>query len=263
LNHSATFQMPSRAAAFEAGLEGLTRVNEVVMRETAFPPLYESGVRYKTEPRDVWRHAGDVLGERWGDCEDLSAYRAAELRVSGEDPGARVTTYESGPHRYHAVVTRGDGTIEDPSRELGMGAKPMGREKQHASVIGEDPTPDEGGITFEVMKVPGKGWGGSSGWRGVIRLPLGMQMLPGKVEPAAAAMLTAGPLASTPQAAIKSAAASVVNNPSVQAAMAKELAAMIPGGQTAAAILANPVAKKVLSEGAHAAAAAIKSLKFW
>lgn len=117
---TASLRIPSRPAAFDAALEGLTRVNEVLLGARDFPPLYTSGVRYKTEPREVWRHVGDVLAEKWGDCEDLAAWRAAELRVSGEDTGASVTTYQSGPRRYHAVVRRGDGTLEDPSKMLGM-----------------------------------------------------------------------------------------------------------------------------------------------
>src|SRR5262245_53395466 len=122
--HVPKFRIPARAEAFSAALEGLTRLNESLMHRERVPPLYQAGVVYKDEPRDVWRHALDVAGEKWGDCEDLAAYRAAELRVSGEDPGAAVTVYQSGPNRYHAVVGRGDGTMEDPSRVLGMGQRP-------------------------------------------------------------------------------------------------------------------------------------------
>ena len=70
-----------------------------------------------------------MLASGWGDCEDLAAWRAAELRKSGEDPRAHVAVYQSGPRRYHAIVGRGDGTTEDPSRKLGMkpgGRSPMG-----------------------------------------------------------------------------------------------------------------------------------------
>lgn len=124
---TAALSVPPRSWAFDAALEGLTRVNERLLSGGAFPPLYSAGVRYRTEPREVWRHAADVLGEGWGDCEDLAAWRAAELRVSGEDPDAAVATYKSAPRRYHAVVLRGDGSIEDPSRQLGM----KGRTKMH------------------------------------------------------------------------------------------------------------------------------------
>jgi hypothetical protein len=53
-----------------------------------------------------------------GDCEDLATWRAAELRAVGEP--ARVIVYRSAPSVLHAVVRRGDGRIEDPSRRLGM-----------------------------------------------------------------------------------------------------------------------------------------------
>lgn len=117
---TAALSLPPRSWAFDAALEGLTRINERLLTGGAFPALYSAGVRYRPEPREVWRHAGHVLGEGWGDCEDLAAWRAAELRVSGEDPDAAVATYKSAPRRYHAVVLRGDGTTEDPSRALGM-----------------------------------------------------------------------------------------------------------------------------------------------
>lgn len=271
--------MPARPAAFEAALEGLTRVNEALLVAPAvggpaLPQLYESGVVYKNEPRDVWRHAGDVAAEGWGDCEDLSAWRAAELRVSGDDPDARVAVYKSGPSRYHAVVARGDGTVEDPSRVLGMGAKPMRRTPKHAVIIGEDPTPDERGITFEVMKVPGKGWGGAAGWRGVIRIPIGVMPLPAGYPssvapgvPTSAAIVTAGPTSSSPSSAVQKAAGALMNNSAVMNTVTDNLKKMGPYGQAAAMVLSNPVAKKVLGagvqQGAQAVAAGLKKLKFW
>jgi hypothetical protein len=252
-DHSATIKVPARASAFEAALEGLTRVNERLMTDPSLggpsiPPLYSAGVKYKNEPRDVWRHAADVAKEGWGDCEDLSAYRAAELRVSGDDPGAYVTTYQSGPNRYHAVVARGDGSIEDPSRVLGMGAATTMKMPKHLTVLGADPTPDQGGITFEVVPIPGGGWGSRKGWRGVIRMPLGAMGLPGQ------AILQAGPPSSSPSAAIKSVAAAVTGNPSVQSAIANELAKVVPGGEAAKAILQQPAVKSLVQAGAKAAA---------
>jgi len=53
-----------------------------------------------------------------GDCEDLAAWRAAELRIAGEP--ARVVVVRSAPGVLHAVVRRANGRIEDPSRRLGM-----------------------------------------------------------------------------------------------------------------------------------------------
>lgn len=137
---TATLTIPARSAAFDAALEGLTRVDERLLATGKFPPLYSAGVVYRTEPREVWRHVADVYTEGWGDCEDLAAWRAAELRVSGQDPDARVGTYRSGRRRYHAVVVLGDGSIEDPSRRLGMKA-PRRRKRPNMSqpdLLGED-----------------------------------------------------------------------------------------------------------------------------
>lgn len=116
----AAIHIPTSASFYEAAIEGLARLDEEILSIADFPPLYKSGVRYRKESPDTWRHVDDVFSSGWGDCEDLSAWRVAELRVSGVDPDAHVYVYRSGPRRYHAVVARGDGTIEDPSLRLGM-----------------------------------------------------------------------------------------------------------------------------------------------
>jgi len=123
----ATIHVPTSAAFYEAAIEGLTRLNVEMLSVADFPPIYESGVGYRKEAEDTWRHADDVFCSGWGDCEDLAAWRAAELRVSGEDPAARVYVYRSGPLRFHAVVARGSGRIEDPSLILGMRVSPERR----------------------------------------------------------------------------------------------------------------------------------------
>ena len=117
----AVIHVPASASFYEAAIEGLSLLDEQILTEAPdFPRLYESGVIYRKEARDTWRHADDVLCSGGGDCEDLAAWRVAELRVSGDDPDAYVYVYQSGPHRYHAVVARGSGRIEDPSLILGM-----------------------------------------------------------------------------------------------------------------------------------------------
>lgn len=248
-NHDAIFRVPSRGDAFSAALEGLTRVNVGLMQQQPLPPLYEAGVKYKDEPRDIWRHAVDVAGEKWGDCEDLSAYRAAELRVSGEDPAAAVHVYKSGSSRYHAVVQRGDGSIEDPSRALGMGAPKESkmrnvRPTKTANVVGEDPTPADA-ITFEIIAIPG-GWGKRAGYRGYFRIPLGV--LPGASTPQA--LFTVGPQTPTQQAAAATAATSaakaLVDNPLIQQALSK----LPPGAAQAAQVLTNPTVVAALKNPA-------------
>lgn len=85
------------------------------------PALYRGAIVYRREPRgrERWRSVRHVAAEGFGDCEDLAAYRAAELREGGE-AGARAVLVRRGPHLIHAVVRRADGRIEDPSRRLGM-----------------------------------------------------------------------------------------------------------------------------------------------
>jgi hypothetical protein len=122
--------LPSRADVYGAALEGLVRVNELILdKRPDLPPLYAAGVRWKNIPHDNWRRADDIARDGWGDCEGISAWRVAELRrgrgVYGEcDPDARVNCYHTGPKKYHAIVMRGNDLIEDPSVALGMRARP-------------------------------------------------------------------------------------------------------------------------------------------
>ena len=90
------------------------------------PALYASGVRYRSEPRPpqglrrVERFAliPGVLRAGWGDCEDLAAWRVAKLRLRG----VRAVPWiiQPRPKLFHVQVRYPDGTIEDPSRRLGM-----------------------------------------------------------------------------------------------------------------------------------------------
>ena len=107
-------------------------VNLHQMRARRLPPLYQSGVRYQQEqclsaavPESCERFltAEQLLAERVGDCDDLSAYRVGELIHTGEDPKARAIVVRPG-FGYHAIVMRGDGSIEDPSQLLGMPVTP-------------------------------------------------------------------------------------------------------------------------------------------
>lgn len=88
------------------------------------PPLYRSGVRYHREPRgyEQWLQIPCVLAQRWGDCEDLAAWRVAELRKDGIDawPCFQWRKLQTALV-YHIVVCLPNGLVEDPSRILGMG----------------------------------------------------------------------------------------------------------------------------------------------
>jgi hypothetical protein len=116
------------APPLDAALEAVTRLNETLLRDghvpTARDAIEKDGVRWKPEPPgdEHFDHAHTVHSRGWGDCDDLAPWHAASLRHTGEDPGAEAIVRRSGPQRWHAVVKRSDGTIDDPSREAGMGA---------------------------------------------------------------------------------------------------------------------------------------------
>lgn len=120
-------RVPPTPAAIEAVAEGLVGLNfwmlqEMDARGFDVPLLYDSGVRYRRESvgSEWWESISDVMhvgAEGEGDCEDLAAWRAAELRYFYGEP-ARVRIGRTSRGSFHAVVERGDGTIEDPSRIL-------------------------------------------------------------------------------------------------------------------------------------------------
>jgi hypothetical protein len=58
------------------------------------------------------------------------------LRAKGEDPGAFAFVKPSGPNRWHAVVQRSDGSVDDPSREAGMGSGVSGVADEFGASLG-------------------------------------------------------------------------------------------------------------------------------
>ena len=184
--------VPTGAGEYSAALEGLTALNEYLLRANpSTPALHDAGVRYTKESTDKWRDLTAVLKTKAGDCEALSTWRAAELRVSGEDPNASVVVYKTGPAKYHAIVLRGDGSVEDPSVEMGM--KPpagllaayddwnstiamapkqedqpmvMGEGDDVAcAVVGANDAPSDLEVVYDVI-------GTDDGYKGVLRIPL-------------------------------------------------------------------------------------------
>lgn len=104
------------------------------------PPLYEAGVVWRMEglnrctgrPAEHFATIPEVMEQGWGDCEDLAAWRAAELRLAGH-PRAYAFAVRSGKMRHPElglvnlihILTSRDGScnpraIEDPSIVLGM-----------------------------------------------------------------------------------------------------------------------------------------------
>jgi len=88
---------------------------------SAIPPLYSGHYRYRMERpgREDWQSALENARRGIGDCEDLATHRVAELWRDGVR-GARPKILQVSPNLFHVVVAHPDGTIEDPSRRLGM-----------------------------------------------------------------------------------------------------------------------------------------------
>lgn len=108
-----------------AALEAVTRTNEHLLAEQAVPladDAIDAGVKWRPEPPgdEHFDHADTIIRRGHGDCDDLAPYKAASLRITGEDPDARAIVIRSGPTRWHAVVERSDGSIDDPSADAGM-----------------------------------------------------------------------------------------------------------------------------------------------
>ena len=107
----------------EAALWGLLHINVRLMSVGRWPSVYDIGTHYQREPsgREKWVTAGYMRANpREGfDCEDLASYQCAYLKTTGIDRDAKVGLKRSSVG-WHVIVIRGDGTIEDPSRTLGM-----------------------------------------------------------------------------------------------------------------------------------------------
>lgn len=122
-------------AALTGGVIGLMLENIAWLRAYPnTPKLYDSGVIYKPEKHretkegkmieygEDWMTIPYIIYHGYGDCEDLGAWRAAELRVSGVKavPDIAVRRLPDGAWRAHVRVKWPDGHIEDPSAKLGM-----------------------------------------------------------------------------------------------------------------------------------------------
>lgn len=105
------------------------------------PPILESGVYYEEDPpgTEDWRDCYTVLARGKGDCDNVVAWRIAELRAAGINakpiikwqkvpkemmislghPAHMVP--DEGVDMVHVMVELPDGRIEDTSKLLGMG----------------------------------------------------------------------------------------------------------------------------------------------
>jgi hypothetical protein len=121
-----TMPHPEKVRVLIALLEALALADLIYLRANPKTPrLYESGVVYVREPddRDNWQDIPRTIALRNGDCEDLCAWRVAELRAAGELAEFELRHFLIGHATvYHVLVRHADGGIEDPSRALGMNA---------------------------------------------------------------------------------------------------------------------------------------------
>jgi hypothetical protein len=110
-----------------AAAEAAIAWNRWWLRRNPFAPLlHASGVRYQRESK-VWRDRGEdrfvaipyVMERGVGDCDDLVAWRTAELRERFGVPAVPLLVPQS-PVLVHMVVQLPDGSIDDPSAALGM-----------------------------------------------------------------------------------------------------------------------------------------------
>lgn len=109
----------------DGALEAVTRLNEELLKSGKTPTdeqLIAQGAKWKPEPpgQEHFDHGAKIASRGWGDCDDWAPLRAARLRVTGEDPGAIAEVRKTGLKRWHATVTRSDGSEDDPSLDAGM-----------------------------------------------------------------------------------------------------------------------------------------------
>lgn len=103
-------------------LNALIEINLDYLRENpAAPKLYESGIYYRRviedhNGDDDWADIPSCFTNGYGDCEDLVAWRVAELRMQGIHavPGVRLAKNDDA-RLYHVFVLLPDGSVEDPS----------------------------------------------------------------------------------------------------------------------------------------------------
>ena len=123
--------LPSaRAFAFfvAQALPCLVALNRVAIARGMVPRLYQSGVRFKEEPKGTETFVDAVTCYRngWGDCAHLAAWCCAERQQLDGLPADIYIRWPRTPNayggrEYHVCVRLyPGGPVEDPSAKLGM-----------------------------------------------------------------------------------------------------------------------------------------------
>lgn len=118
------FELHPDSAQLRVLLDALVKLDLIeLVRNRGIPSIYKAGVRYKREPKRVeddferWKKISQILRDGHGDCEDLACAIVAERRIKKI---RAVPWLIKRNHTWHVVVKYPDGSIEDPSRKLGM-----------------------------------------------------------------------------------------------------------------------------------------------
>lgn len=86
------------------------------------PDLYDAGVIYKRENGEQWKTIPECIADGYADCEDLSAWLVAQYIVRKGIQARGLISKKCRGKRclYHVRCRLPNGTIEDPSKILGM-----------------------------------------------------------------------------------------------------------------------------------------------
>jgi len=135
-------------------LNGLVQSNlRIIKTHPGIPPIYQSGVKYRAETggKEQWSNLLTLLKQGFGDCEDLASWRVAELLAIGQK--AKPWVIKTGVGRYHAVVKRADGTIEDPTKIVKRLERQRRAKQNKQKRLGMSPTSKR--IKFKIQKIRG------------------------------------------------------------------------------------------------------------
>ena len=114
-----SINIPNHAELLCRVLDGLIEAGRLEIESGAVDPgppedleLVEDEDVMNPSAGEHWQLPSETA-QRGGDCKDVSVWRAASLRASGEDEGATVQIWQTGSRDLHCVVQRSDGTTED------------------------------------------------------------------------------------------------------------------------------------------------------